>query len=179
MELYADSGFRGTGLTAIGERAGVTHAAVLYHYGTAKNLLLAVLDERDRRQEPHFRKVFDRGGLDALRNLAEIARINERSPGYAKLFTVLEVESFDGDADVREYFVKRSRRLRRYFVRILRAGQEAGEIRKDVDVAVKANEILSFIEGAQLLRFLDPTRSRLVDVYEEYSLALVRDLSLS
>ena len=46
MELYAKGGFRGTGLTAIGERVGVSHAAVLYHFGTARNLL---------REGPHLK----------------------------------------------------------------------------------------------------------------------------
>ena len=95
MDLYADSGFSGTGLTAIGERAGVTHSAVLYHFGSAKKLLLAVLEERDRRQVPHFAEVFAQGGLAALARLPEVARINEAYPGYAKLFTVLEVSKVE------------------------------------------------------------------------------------
>src|SRR4051794_29733888 len=49
LELYAETGFRGTGLIAIGERAGVTHATVLYHYGSSHELLMAVLEERERR----------------------------------------------------------------------------------------------------------------------------------
>ena len=66
MALYARRGVKGTGLAAIGQAAGVTHAGVLYHFGSSRRLLLAVLDERDR----HFsaRTAADwegRGGLDA------------------------------------------------------------------------------------------------------------------
>ena len=48
VELYAEAGVRGTGLMAIGDRAGVSHATVLYHFGSSMGLLLAVLAERDR-----------------------------------------------------------------------------------------------------------------------------------
>jgi AcrR family transcriptional regulator len=49
IALYAKGGFRGTGLAAIGQSAGVTHAGVLYHFGSVQKLLQAVIDERDRR----------------------------------------------------------------------------------------------------------------------------------
>src|SRR5215470_9391031 len=72
--LYAKGGLRGTGLTAIGQAAGVTHAGVLYHFGSVENLLQAVIDERDRR---FWRETADtwvgRDGLDALRRLPKLA----------------------------------------------------------------------------------------------------------
>ena len=43
IDLYAENGFRGTGLMAIGERAGVAHATVLYHFKSSQALLMAVL----------------------------------------------------------------------------------------------------------------------------------------
>ena len=35
MALYARRGVKGTGLAAIGQAAGVTHAGVLYHFGSS------------------------------------------------------------------------------------------------------------------------------------------------
>ena len=90
---------------------------------------------------------------------------------------MLEVENIDGDPDVREYFVKRSRRLRRYLARVIRTGQQRGEIRDDIDANLKASEIIAFIEGAQLMRFQDPPRMRLVELYDKYTRSLVRDLT--
>lgn len=178
MELYARAGFRGTGLTAIGEKAGVSHAAVLYHFGSARNLLLAVLEERDRRQEPRFIEAFAEGGLAALRNLPEVARINQRFDGYARLYTVLQVEHLEGDPDVNAYYVKRSRWLRRALSRIIREGQARGEIRSDVVPRDKASEIMAFMEGAQLMALLDPGRVKLVHLFETYTGSLVREVAI-
>jgi AcrR family transcriptional regulator len=36
VELYAEAGVRGTGLIDIGERAGVSHATIFYHFGSSK-----------------------------------------------------------------------------------------------------------------------------------------------
>ena len=43
----------------------------------------------------------------------------------------------------------------------------------------KAHEIIAFMEGAQIQRFLDPANLRLVALYESYTAALVRDLAAS
>src|SRR5262245_51856607 len=83
VELYAESGFRGTALKAIGERAGVHHATVLYHYRTARDLLVAVLKERDRRYMEFNREVFQEGGLKPLENLALMARFNLKNHVWA------------------------------------------------------------------------------------------------
>ena len=177
MELYARAGFRGTGLAAIGERAGVTHSAVLYHFGSARELLLAVLQERDRRQSSSLAPMMARDGIDALRNLPEVARVNEADPGYAKLFLVLQVEHLDGEPDVKKFFVKRSRLLRRHLLRVIETGQARKEIRQDAVAALVATRIMSFMEGAQVLQFLDPARMDLVALYEDFTDSLIRDLT--
>src|SRR5262249_32935248 len=76
VELYADTGYRGTGLMAIGRRAGVHHATVLYHFGSARDLLIAALRERDRRLSEFARGPRREGGLAALRSLPLVAEFN-------------------------------------------------------------------------------------------------------
>jgi len=178
LELYADTGFRGTGLHAIGERAGVTHAAVLYHFGSARQLLVAVLEERQRRFEADTKAVWQGTPTDVLRRLPDVARFNTAKPGLAKLFTVLQVENLDEDAEAHAFFVSHRRRVHKSFRNVLRRGIELGEFRADVDVDHKADEIMAFISGAEIFQFLDPSRIDLEALYESYTEGLLRDLAV-
>jgi polyhydroxybutyrate depolymerase len=77
MALYARRGVKGTGLAAIGEAAGVTHAGVLHHFGSSRKLLLAVIDERDRRFWRDTAEHWEgKSGLEALRRLPRLAEWN-------------------------------------------------------------------------------------------------------
>src|SRR5512143_3309717 len=140
MALYARHGVKGTGLAAIGQAAGVTHAGVLYHFGSSRGLLLAVLDERDRR---FWRETAadseGRSGLGALRRMPRLARWNRENWELAKLFTVLEAENLDRDDEAHRYFLERRRRVRGRIERAIEEGQRRGEIRADVDATVKAD----------------------------------------
>ncbi|WP_022918511.1 helix-turn-helix domain-containing protein [Ruania albidiflava] len=48
-EAFSDHGYRGASLAAIGRSIDMTQQGVLYHFPTKVSLLLAVLEERDRR----------------------------------------------------------------------------------------------------------------------------------
>lgn len=177
MALYARRGVKGTGLAAIGQAAGVTHAGVLYHFGSSRRLLLAVLDERDRR---FWRETAGdwqgAGGLEALRRMPRLARWNRDNWELAKLFTVLEAENLDEDDEAHAYFLERRRRVRGRIQRAIEEGQRRGEIRADVDPAVKADEAVAFMDGAQMSAMLDPEVD-LVAIFESYAAALVGQLA--
>jgi AcrR family transcriptional regulator len=177
LELYSRGGFRGTGLAAIGERVGISHAAVLYHFGSAVNLLRAVLEERDRRVGEHLAPIFAGGGLAALRRLPEIARVNLDNPGLARLHTVLQAENLDADAEVHDFFLMRRRSVHAMLLELLRTGQRCGEIRRDIDPGHKADEIIAFMEGAQIQQLLDPKRTDLEALYESYTQALIHQVA--
>ncbi|MEW6270208.1 MAG: TetR/AcrR family transcriptional regulator [Thermodesulfobacteriota bacterium] len=177
VELYAESGFRGVGLMAIGERAGVHHATVLYHYKSSRELLLAVLAERDRRFLAFSREALRGGGLAALRNLPVVARFNLEHPVWAKLFTVLREENLDPNGEAHAYFVARRREAHRMVTRDLRTAKRRGEIRPDVDEDVTATAILAFTAGAQIQHFLDPANVDLIAVYERFTRMLIDDLT--
>jgi len=177
MALYARRGVKGTGLAAIGQAAGVTHAAVLYHFGSSRNLLLAVIDERDRRFWRETAATWEgREGLDALRRLPRLAEWNAANRELTKLFATLEAESLDEDHEAHAFFVERQRRVRRRIRRAIEAGQRCGEIHAGIDARVKADEVVSFMTGAQLCALLDPSVD-LVAVFERYTEGLVLALA--
>jgi AcrR family transcriptional regulator len=177
VELYAEAGVRGTGLMAIGERAGVHHATVLYHYRSSRALLVAVLEEQDRQLLDFAVASLREGGLAALANLPMVARFHVENPVWARLFSVLQAENLDSDADAHGYFLERRRTAQELFVKLLRQGKKRGDIRPDVEERTTAAAILAFMTGAQLQYFLDPERVDLVALYERFTAMLLRDVA--
>jgi AcrR family transcriptional regulator len=175
VSLYARRGVKGTGLTAIGQAAGVTHAGVLYHFGSSRKLLLAVLDERDRRFWEETEHTWAGSGLEALGRLPKLAEWNQRNFELAKLFTVLKAENLDPDDEAHRYFLERRRRVRRRIQKTIEDGQRRGEIRPEIDPGLKADEVIAFMDGAQMNAMLDP-KVDLVAIFETYTDALVRQL---
>lgn len=177
IELFGETGYRGTGLTAIGERAGVTHAGVLYHFGTAENLLLAVLDERLRRFDAATADAFRGEPVDIIAALPEIGRFNAANPGLTRLFIVVKAENLDEGLPAHDYFVAHRRRTHKIFRRVLAEGVRHGQFRADLDTDAKAAEIVAFIGGAESDYFLDPARLDLVSLFESYTRTLLDDIA--
>lgn len=177
LELFSENGYRGTGLMAIGEKAGVTHAAVLYHFGSSEGLLMAVLDERLRRFEAEAGNAFEGEPIDIIRALPAIATFNLAHPELTKMFVILKAENLDATQPAHEYFLTHLRRTHALYHAVLQAGIDNGQFRADLDADAKAAEIVAFIGGAESDAFLDGERLDLVALYEGYAEALVRDLS--
>jgi AcrR family transcriptional regulator len=177
VALYAESGFRGTALKAIGQRAGVHHATVLYHYRTSRDLLVAVLQERDRRYLEFTRAAFQEGGLKPIENLALMARFNQENQVWAKLFTVLQAENFDEGSDLHEYYIERRNAGREMLARALREARERGEVRGDVDPELTGDAIMAFAAGVQVFYLMDPTRVDPVALYERFTAMLLGDVT--
>lgn len=167
IELFARQGYRGTGIAAVAEQAGVTAPAVIHHFGSKEKLLEAVINELDRRA---LERVAEYAGLDPLSALRAIVRDTEYTvadPRTAALYTVLEAENLDPDAPLNGTFRTRSRQLRHHLGLLLRDGVEQGQIKPDVDTGMIAQEIVAFLEGAHLVWLLDPEVDlvRLVGAY--------------
>lgn len=180
LELFAAKGARGTSIADVAERVGITPPAVLHHFGTKDDLLLAVIEERDRRSERPFLDLLAEGGLTAIRRLAESAAAHEGDEKERRLvacYVVLEAENLQEDDVAHCYFLGRSKAIRLAIGAALERGKESGEIRPDVDCAAKAAEILAFMTGAAVQWSLDPSLS-LVELYRSYLDGLVADLSL-
>jgi AcrR family transcriptional regulator len=83
MELWSTTGWRGTSVAAIAERADVTDQGVLHHFGTKQNLLFEVAAEQESRNVARL------AGRIALLNEApcsvasrrrDVGRVMGRSP---------------------------------------------------------------------------------------------------
>src|SRR3954465_9041977 len=92
LQAYAISGYAGSSLTGIAAAAGLTNAGLLHHFPSKEELLVAVLQERDRADAERFHL---RGfiGLEALDVLVKLVEANTATPGLVRAFTVLMGES--------------------------------------------------------------------------------------
>lgn len=171
QRLLTRNGWRGTTLGQIAKEAGVTSAGLLHHFASKEQLLHAVLDARDAYDDAHA----DRSG-DIIEQLEKVAERFRRAPDLAGTFTVLLAESLHPDAPLHERFLVRHRVAVETVAEAIRRGQRTGRYRTDLDPAVKAVEILAFLNGIETSWLLDPSIP-LTEVFQEYTASLARQLA--
>ncbi len=167
--LLARNGWRNTSLAQIAREAGVSPAGLLHHYESKEQLLNAVLDARDDDDDEHA----DRTG-DLVTEICKVAERFDRAPELVGTFTVLLIENISPDAPLHDRLVKRQQAARDIVAGLIGRGQRAGVYRQDFDPAVKAVEILAFINGMETAWLLDPSIP-LADVFKGYAEMLARD----
>ena len=175
IELFAERGYRGSGILELAERVGITHAGVLHHFGTKENLLRAVVARRDEVQTPVTEAL--RGGRVAgIVDILATSRPFIDPPILTRLTTVLQAENLNPGDPLHDYFDLRMRLARAFFADELRAALEHGEVRADLDPDLKAAEILAFIMGVQVQWLMNPDLIDPDQLYAAYARSLVEDL---
>jgi AcrR family transcriptional regulator len=171
--LLARNGWRNTSLAQIAKEAGVSAAGLLHHFASKEALLHAVLDARDFDDDTHA----DRTG-DLLAQITRVAERFDRAPALVGTFTVLLVENIQPDAPLHDRLVARQQAAVNIVADGIRRGQRDGRYRSDLDAAIKAVEILAFVNGMETAWLLDPSIP-LAEVFKGYAEALARDFSPS
>jgi AcrR family transcriptional regulator len=178
-ELFARKGFRGTGLAEIAALAGLTQAGLLHHFKSKKALLLAVIERRNATSEAFAMELLGADPERALEDMPSFARRNREQPEMAKLFTVLVAENLEEHAPAHQHFVDRYRSLRAIIATFLRNGQAAGRIRADIDIELRAAEIVATLDGLQTQWLLDPDRVDIVRSVDAYAASLRDSLEVT
>jgi AcrR family transcriptional regulator len=175
VELFATKGYRGTGVTALAERVGMTATGLLYYFGTKQRLLREVVAERDRMAAVDPDRAFP---LQlTLSSLRDLGRHNAEGSLLTRLYLVLGAESFDADDPLHEFFVDRYA-IGRQFVRALLDDEKAaGRIRPDVDVDQIALEVMATIMGVEFQWLTDPERVDMAQAMETYIDQLIERLA--
>jgi len=155
--LFAEHGFDAVSINAIAEAAGVSKANVFHHFISKNELYLAVLRNACRDASQHLDELgndqeslaarlpqFARAHLDNLLEHAQVTRLMLRE--------LLSDNPRHGQELAEKVFGEKFSR----FVAILRAGQQAGELRADIDPAMVATVLLGanvfFFESREVLR---------------------------
>ena len=169
--LLARYGWRSTSLAQIAKEAGVSPAGLLHHFESKEQLLNAVLDARDHDDDLHA----DRAG-DLITQICRVAERFHRAPELLGTFTVLLIENIAPDAPLHDRLVTRQQAAIDIVADLIRRAQLAGAYRQDFDPAVKAVEILAFVNGMETAWLLNPSIP-LVDVFKGYAETLARDFA--
>jgi AcrR family transcriptional regulator len=171
QRLLTRYGWRNTTLAQIAGEAGVSPAGLLHHFESKEQLLHAVLDVRDADDDAHA----DRAG-DLIAQIAAVADRFYRSPELVGTYIVLLAESIDPDAPLHDRLVDRYQGAVDIITELIRRGQRAGRYRMDLDVTVKAVQIIAFITGMETTWLLNPSIP-LTEVFKEYAESLARDMA--
>jgi AcrR family transcriptional regulator len=170
LQEFAENGYRGTSLARIAERAELTQAGLLHHFRSKQELLVAVLDLRDRMDAEHLSvDVLPSGGEASLAKLVELAEHNRNIPGLVQLFTVLTGEAVTNDHPAHGWAKGRYAGLRAALTTSFEAGMASGELRADLDAPAVAAQVLAMMDGLQLQWLLDPDGVDMATLFTEYA----------
>jgi AcrR family transcriptional regulator len=157
MALFSQHGYRGTSLASIAGAAGITQPGLLHHFRSKEELLVAVLQERDRLTVEQLKARLETSGLSILEALDSLVEHNAASRELVRLFTVLVGEAAGTDEHpAHDHFAERYRTVRAGLRSRLELGKANGEIAADVDCDVIATLVLAAMDGLQIQWLLDP-----------------------
>ncbi|MDI5964946.1 TetR/AcrR family transcriptional regulator [Streptantibioticus silvisoli] len=170
LEVFAEKGFEGTSLTAIGEAVGVTREGMRHYFRSREDLLLAVMAAADERARNVSMAADDDG---VLARIIAGAEHNASVPGLIALYTTLVASSVaSGNKRSRAVFTERFENLRTQIAQAVEQGQAKNEIRQDLPPRVVASLIIAASDGLSMQWTLDQH----VDVLE--GMQLLRKLLL-
>ncbi|MCL3777412.1 MULTISPECIES: TetR/AcrR family transcriptional regulator [unclassified Actinomyces] len=151
--VFAEQGFQNLSLRQIADAIGVSHTLLRHHFGRKEAILEAVLARREERDKGWRTALFEEHGvLDAIP--LTMAR-NATTPGLIQLDTLMHAEAVNPEHPAHEYVVGLAHRFRAQLTADLRAEQEAGRVRADVNIEMAALCLASLIEGVQVEWLLD------------------------
>ncbi|WP_175955231.1 TetR/AcrR family transcriptional regulator [Burkholderia sp. BCC0405] len=158
IRLIARVGYTRTALESIGIEAGYSRGLVQHRYGSKDQMLEELVNKiaTDQR-ETLLARLQGLRGMDAL--LCEIDCYLEGmdTPSErSRAFYMLMQESLGPAPHIRSAFAAIGARWHRALARQIEAGQQAGQIRPDVDPACEARLLIATLRGLRMRSMLDP-----------------------
>jgi len=153
--VFAERGFRAGSLRDVGERAGVSAANVVHHFGSKEGLLVAVLEARDEGSGEDLLVLFRRGEL--VRGLRGLVRANALERDMIRLYTTLGAEAMDTAHPAHHHFRTRYADIRGYLTSGVEKARETGALPPGPDARGVAASLLAVMDGLQTQWLLDET----------------------
>ena len=168
IQVFAQRGADRTSLRAIAQEVGVTHAALIHHFGSLEQLLVDVYQESARRLE---RETRGDDGVSPVETMRLSAERNREVPGMVQLYTTLVAAALEeGHPAATAFATERFAAVRAKLADNVRRQQDVGRIRVDVDAEQVAALVIAASDGLQTQWLLEP------DVDQVAALALLERL---
>ncbi len=157
MTVFAEHGYAGGSIRAIAERAGVSHATLIQHFGNKEGLFTAVLEEWDRHTVADG--LVDAVGLDYFRRLPAVISAHRAGRGMLELFTTISAEASNPSHPARAFIEQRYARNLDTLASHLRSAVLAGEVGSmtDTEIQIEVRLLTAAMDGIGLQWLLDPT----------------------
>ncbi|MGP3534607.1 TetR/AcrR family transcriptional regulator [Microbacterium sp. RD1] len=150
--VFARSGFTSGSLREVAKRVGLTPAGLLHHFASKEELFAEVLRQRDERVRA---AAGDPAEHTLVEQATKVVAYNQSTRGLTSLYTTVSAEATDPQHPSHDEFAERYRSTAAASAALLRAGQEAGEIRADIDPDAAARLIGAVMDGLQQQWLLD------------------------
>jgi AcrR family transcriptional regulator len=150
---FGSKGYKNGSLTEVAEQVGITHAGVLHHFGSKEQLLVEVLEYRDKEDVRDLEGQHIPDGMELFHHLVRTARMNVDRPGIVQGYSVLTGESVTENHPARAWVTQRFGVLRS---EIAHAITVVGEGTVSDEVADRAaSAIIGVMDGLQVQWLLD------------------------
>lgn len=158
---FGAKGYKTGSLADVAEQVGMTHAGVLHHFGSKEQLLIEVLEYRDKEDVRDLEGQKIPGGLELFVHLLRTVRANEQRRGVVQGYTVLTGESVTEDHPAAAWAANRFSILRGEIVDALR--ELAGPDVPASTLVQAASAIIGVMDGLQVQWLLDPDAVHLAE----------------
>lgn len=129
VHLVGERGYYGFTIKELALRCGLGNAGLLHHFGSKEQLLVALLEERDRRDTAAatgFMQDIKKGAEGGDLSVAEFREVvrsavarSSRQPEFIRLFTILQAEALNDQHPAYDYFLRREASLLQAFAAAL------------------------------------------------------------
>ncbi len=180
IDVFGEFGYAGGAIRSIAERVGVSHAALLQHFGSKEGLLMAVLQEWDRRTVEDG--LAELSGLDYFLALPEVMASHTTRRGLLELFTTIAAEASSPSHPAHEYVRQRYSTNLATLAHHLQQAVAEGEIRAmgTSEIETEVRLVTAVLDGMGLQWLLDPRTDirAAVEAYVTRSIAAWRSPSV-
>jgi AcrR family transcriptional regulator len=160
--VFAHNGYERATVDEIVREAGFSKGAFYVHFESKEDLFWELLQERIEAQQAVFRQAIDPSLTveeNERRILETVFSMNDDPFGRA-VFLEFTAHGMRNEM-VRERLAAMYERWHSFVADTLKMGQEAGHVRKDLDVSLLASVIMAIMEGGMIQSQLAPEHLRL------------------
>lgn len=157
LSSIAEHGYERASLRDIAARADVTHAALLHHFASKDELLLAALAQRDADDEEFARHIME-SRVPAEQVLSGVLANEFAHPEQSRNWLAITVAATNPEHPAHEFFTARRERMRSHLSsRRIGTAEDGNELTADDKVTM----LMAMIDGLRIQALMDPEHDML------------------